>query len=50
MRKVASYSFSKPVEKSDMDSELATLDDVVIGWLEKKGRIDSEKNVLLTRQ
>ena len=47
MRKVASYSFSKPVEKSAMDTELALLDDIVMGWLEKKGRIDSEENALI---
>ena len=34
MRKVASYSFSKPVEKDSLENELATLDGVVKAWLD----------------
>ncbi|MEW8288595.1 MAG: hypothetical protein AB2697_21645 [Candidatus Thiodiazotropha endolucinida] len=47
MRKVASYTFSRPVEKDSLEKELATLDGVVKEWLETKGHIDSKKYALI---
>lgn len=49
MRKVASYSFSRPIEKDSLEKELVTLDSVMKNWLETKGRVDAKKNALILK-